>query len=105
MTRAMARRDEVVKLRETDLNYAEIGRRLGISKQRAWQIVNGKPTVEKPDLRLKLMLTVGDVAQLLGLHANTVRRWSDTGIIKACRYGPRRDRRFRRENIDDFLKE
>ena len=100
-----SRRDEAVKLREAGLSYAEIGRRLGITPEGARQLVKVKPKPEKPNPRLKLMLTAGDVAQLLGVHTNTVRRWSQKGILKAYRVGPRGDRRFRREDIDGFLKE
>ena len=49
------------------------------------------------------MLTVREVAQLLHIHTNTVRRWSDRGIIKAYRITSRGDRRFRREDISHFL--
>jgi len=45
------------------------------------------------------MLTTGEVARLFGVHANTVRRWSDKGIIKAYRIGPRGERRFRRDHV------
>ena len=101
-----AMRAEVVKLRETGLSYAEIGRRLGISRERVRQIARGKPKrVPQPKIMLKVMLTLGDVAQLLGVHPNTVRNWSEKGILKSYRIGPRRDRRFRREDIDNFLKE
>ena len=51
------------------------------------------------------MLSTHDVANILGVHMNTVRRWSDSGIIKVYRIGPRRDRRFRLEDIDCFLTE
>ncbi len=44
------------------------------------------------------MLTVREVSQLLHVHSNTLRRWSDQGIIKAYRIGPRGDRRFRAED-------
>jgi excisionase family DNA binding protein len=101
----MTRRDEeVVKLREAGLTYAEIGRRFGISKERVRQILKGKPT-QKHDLDSKVMLSTADVAQLLGFRPNTVRRWSKKGILKAYRIGPRGDRRFRREDVDSFLKE
>ena len=49
------------------------------------------------------MLTVSDVARLLSVHINTVRRWSNQGILKAYRVGSRGDRRFRREDIASFL--
>jgi excisionase family DNA binding protein len=49
------------------------------------------------------MLTVREVSQILHVHSNTLRRWSDLGIIKAYRIGPRGDRRFRHEDIDLLL--
>ncbi len=49
------------------------------------------------------MLTVGDVASLLNVNINTVRRWTNKGILKTYRIGPRGDRRFRREDIGTFL--
>ena len=51
------------------------------------------------------MLTTSEVALQLNVHINTVRRWSNRGIIKAYRIGPRGDRRFRREDIASFLTE
>ncbi len=49
------------------------------------------------------MLTASEVAHLLNVHINTVRRWSNQGTIKAYRIGPRGDRRFQREDITHFL--
>jgi len=49
------------------------------------------------------MLTVREVSQLLHVHCNTLRRWTDQGIVKACRIGPRGDRRFRAEDIAVLL--
>lgn len=51
------------------------------------------------------MLTVREVSQILHVHSNTLRRWSDLGIIKAYRIGPRGDRRFRQEDINLLLLE
>ncbi len=51
------------------------------------------------------MLTVGEVASLLHVHINTIRRWSDQGLIKAYRIARRGDRRYRREDIARFLAE
>jgi len=80
-------------------------RRLGMSCERSRQIIKGSPTLQKPDLRSKAMLTTRQVADLLGLHPNTVRRWSEKGILKAYCIGSRGDRRFRWEDVDGFLKE
>ena len=49
------------------------------------------------------MLTVREVAELLHIHTNTVRRWSDRGIIKAYRITSRGDRRFKLDDITRFL--
>ncbi len=49
------------------------------------------------------MLTASDVARLLNVHMNTVRRWTNKGILKTYRIGPRGDRRFRQEDIAIFL--
>ena len=57
------------------------------------------------DNQMEPMLTVREVARLLHIHSNTVRRWSDQGIIRAYRITRRGDRRFRREDIARFLAE
>jgi len=99
-----SRRDEVVKLKNAGLSYAEIGRRLCMSGERVRQILMGnRIRPKKPDLNSSAMLTTGDVARLLGLHVNTVRRWRSKGILKSYRINPRGDSRFRREDIESFL--
>jgi len=55
------------------------------------------------DREIDPMLTASDVARLLNVHLNTVRRWSNQGILRAYRIGSRGDRRFRQEDIDHFL--
>jgi len=52
---------------------------------------------------LDSMLTTSEVARLLNVHINTVRRWSNQEILKAYRIGSRGDRRFRQEDIASFL--
>jgi excisionase family DNA binding protein len=49
------------------------------------------------------LLTARQVARLLNVHVNTVRRWNDRGILQAYRIGPRGDRRFSKAEIDIFL--
>ena len=48
------------------------------------------------------LLPVREVAKLLFVHPNTLRRWADKGIIEAYRITPRGDRRFRFEDISRF---
>ena len=51
------------------------------------------------------MLTVKEASRILNIHPNTVRRWSEEGLIKAYRIGLRGDRRFKPEDIDIVLRE
>jgi excisionase family DNA binding protein len=51
------------------------------------------------------MLTTRQLARLLNVHINTVRRWDKQGLLKAYRIGPRGDRRYSREDVDVFLGE
>jgi len=51
------------------------------------------------------LLTVEEASRLLHIHKNTLRRWSDSGLLKAARLGPRGDRRFKREDINAILVE
>ncbi len=49
------------------------------------------------------VLTAGEVARMLSLNINTIRSWSNQGIIKAYRVGKRGDRRFRMEDVINLL--
>jgi excisionase family DNA binding protein len=51
------------------------------------------------------MLTTSEVAQILNVHINTVRRWSNHGVLKTYRIGSRRDRRFEQDDVVRFLSE
>lgn len=53
--------------------------------------------------KMDKMLTPREVAELLHVHTNTLRRWSDKGIVVAYRINPRGDRRYRLQDIERFL--
>jgi excisionase family DNA binding protein len=97
---------EAAKLRKSGLNYAEIGRRFGISAAKAKKILIGsarKHSERSPYAQVKPMLTIAEAAEMLRLHPNTIRRWADSGKLKAYRLGSRGDRRFRREDVEAIL--
>ena len=49
------------------------------------------------------LLTIKEVSELLHVHTNTLRRWTEQGILKTYRIGPRGDRRFRAEDVAVLL--
>ena len=57
---------------------------------------------ENVELRVP-MLTTAEASRLLHVHPNTLRRWSDRGIIRTYRVGTRADRRFKQDDIARFL--
>ena len=58
-----------------------------------------RPAYDDPNA----LLTTTEAAEILNVHLNTVRRWSNNGILTAYRIGPRCDRRIRRQDIDNLL--
>ncbi len=49
------------------------------------------------------MVAVGEASQILSVHPNTLRKWSDSGMIPSYRIGQRRDRRFSVADLVAFL--
>jgi len=54
---------------------------------------------------LERLLTTTEVAALLHLHVNTVRRLGDRGLLRYYRICRRGDRRYHREDVLRFLEE
>ena len=60
-------------------------------------------TVLLPSRPTDATLTVTRAAQVLGVHPNTVRAWSDAGRLRYYRINPRGDRRYRLGDLQRFL--
>ena len=101
-----SRRARVISLRKGGLTYAEIGRKLGLTRERVRQIANAEPTAKTKPARddPNALLTTAEAAELLNIHVNTVRRWSNKGILETYRLGSRGDRRLRRGDINKLLR-
>ena len=53
--------------------------------------------------KLPQLLTLAETAKVLGVHKNTLRKWDKKGILKAMRFGERKDRRFKKEDVLKLL--
>lgn len=51
------------------------------------------------------LLTLKEASEFLKCHPNTLRQWDKKGILKAVRFGVRRDRRYKREDVLRMLSE
>lgn len=49
------------------------------------------------------LLTLREACELLKVHPNTLRKWDKKGILKAVRFGERKDRRYRSDDIEKLL--
>jgi len=99
-------REEATKLREQGISYAEIGRRLNISREWARKLASDTAIIrEKVVISEDTMLTLRKVADYLNVHRNTLRRWVREGRIKASRINKRGDMRFRYDDVKSFLEE
>lgn len=50
------------------------------------------------------LLTLKETCEILRCHPNTLRQWDKKGILVAVRFGERKDRRYHKEDIINFIK-
>ncbi len=48
----------------------------------------------------KTLLSIGEVSSIFGIHQDTLRNWEKKGLITPLRVGPRKDRKYRPEDIE-----
>jgi excisionase family DNA binding protein len=51
------------------------------------------------------LLTLKEACEILKCHPNTLRQWDKKGILVAVRFGERKDRRYRKEDILKLLEQ
>jgi excisionase family DNA binding protein len=50
------------------------------------------------------LLRIREAAEMLGVNPETLRRWDRDGRLPAIKISKRGDRRYKRENIEKFIK-
>ena len=55
------------------------------------------------DQKIPELLTLKEACEILKVHPNTLRQWDEKGVLRAVRFGPRRDRRYRKTDIIRLL--
>ncbi len=59
---------------------------------------NAENNKEIPEL-----ISLQEACEILKCHPNTLRQWDKKGILVAVRFGERKDRRYRKEDILKLL--
>ncbi len=49
------------------------------------------------------LLRIKEAAEMLGISTATLRKWDKEGKLKAVRISPRGDRRYRKEDVENFI--
>lgn len=59
--------------------------------------------MENKSLENREILTIREVAELFGVHQQTLRRWDEEGKLKAVRVGKFGHRKYRKADVDKLL--
>lgn len=51
------------------------------------------------------LITLQEASSILKCHPNTLRQWDKKDILKAVRFGERKDRRYKKSDIMKFIEE
>ena len=60
--------------------------------------------MSKKNTTLPKLLTIRQAAEILNVHVETLRRWDGSGKLKAFRVNERGDRRYKPEDLENYLK-
>jgi transposase len=110
---SMKTRDRIIALHKRGLANTEIAQIVGVSRQRVWVVLHPKENnrghsisaaVSSASKKVQTSpMSIAGVAAILGVHTNTIRRWSDEGLIPCFRLGPRQDRKFEPQSVMEMM--
>lgn len=94
----------IADLKREGKSNTEIAQEVRVSRQYVHSVLHGRPRRESRRPLNEDLLTTSEAAQLLKVASNTIRKWSERGLISSYRIGPRGDRRFDRTEVIEYLK-
>lgn len=107
MVQSGTRIERIMSLSKEGKSPSAIATEVKCSRQYVHQALHGKtktkPETEPRKPEYEELLTVSEAARFLRVTANTMRRWGESGVIDSYRIGPRKDRRFKRTEVLDYL--
>jgi len=59
--------------------------------------------VDVDEDKISELLTLKETSEVLKVHTNTLRDWDKKGILKAVRIGIKRNVRYRKNDIENFI--
>lgn len=57
------------------------------------------------DTEIPELITLKEACEILKVHPNTLRQWDNKGILKAVRLGVKKVRKYRKIDIEKFIKD
>jgi excisionase family DNA binding protein len=57
----------------------------------------------KKNTTLPKLLTIRQAAEILNVHVETLRRWDNSGKLKAIKVNERGDRRYKPEDLEKIM--
>lgn len=93
----------ILGLKGAGKSDTEIAREVRCARQYVHFVLRGRPKTRMKRLENKELLTTSEAAYLLRVSVNTIRKWSDSGLLASYKIGPRGDRRFKRTEMMDYL--
>lgn len=60
-------------------------------------------SIQKQIQDIDTLMTIGQVAEIFNIHQDTLRNWEKKGILVPLRVGPRKDRKYRKADIETIV--
>jgi excisionase family DNA binding protein len=60
---------------------------------------------QKPDQEIPELIKLQEASKMLKVHPNTLRQWDKNGLLPAIRIGEKKERRYKKDDIINFLKQ